>query len=153
MSPMLPHSVIQGELVPALNAHARRRNLGRAYPELRTAFGGAAQVTDISFYAAWRVPRIVRKAEPTLLSIAPDIAVQILSTGQTLDELRRKLRHSLKHGSKLGWLIHPIRKVLWVLRPRQKATLLKSGDTLEGEEVLAGFAIPIDEMFGWLDQS
>jgi Uma2 family endonuclease len=34
MPPKLPHSVIQGELLMALNAFARPRKLGRAYPEL-----------------------------------------------------------------------------------------------------------------------
>jgi hypothetical protein len=38
------------------------------------------------------------------------------------------------------------------LRPRQKAQLLKAGDVLSGESILSGFFLPVDEIFGWLDQ-
>ena len=153
MSPMLPHSVIQGELLVSLNSFARPRKLGRAYPELRAVFGGEAQVPDISFYVTERLPKLVRGEEPSRISMPPDIAVEIASPGQTMAELRLKLRHSLIHGSKLGWLIRPIREEVWVLRPRRKAECLKSGDVLSGEDVLPGFALPLDEIFGWLDQA
>jgi Uma2 family endonuclease len=152
MSPMLPHNVIQIELASALNHFARPRKLGRAYTELRAVFGGEAQVPDVSFYVTERVPGFVRGEEPPLLTSPPDIAVEILSPDQTLTELRVKLRHSLKRGSKLGWLIHPIREEFWVLRPGRKAQLLKPDDLLSGEDVIPGFTLPVEELFSWLDQ-
>jgi Uma2 family endonuclease len=152
MSAGLRHSMIQGELFSTLNTFARPRKLGRAYIELRAVFGGAAQVPDVSFFVTDRIPKFIRGEEIPLLSTPPDIVVEILSPGQTIGELRIKLRHSLKHGSKLGWLIHPTREEIRVLRPRQKAELLKAGDVLSGEGVLPGFSLPVEEIFGWLDQ-
>jgi Uma2 family endonuclease len=149
MSPKFPHSVIQGELLMALNTFARPRKLGRAYPELRAVFGGAARTPDVSFYKSDRIPKPIFDEDVLL---PPDIAIEILSTGQTVAELRLKLRHSLKHGSKLGWLIHPARKQIHVIRPGKKSQLLKIGDLLSGEDVLPGFSLSLEEIFGWLDQ-
>jgi Uma2 family endonuclease len=149
MSPKLPHSVIQSELLLALNTFARPRKLGRVFPELRAVFGGSAQVPDLSFYAAHRVPKVVGDEDVT---IPADIAVEILSPGQTVGELRLKLRHSLRHGSRLGWLIQPSRKRIHVLRPGQKSRILKVGDDLSGEDVLPGFLLSLEEIFGWIDQ-
>ncbi len=152
MSPLFPHSVIQGELVTVLNAFARPRRLGRACPELRAVFGGAAQVPDVSFYSADHLPRFRRGQPAPLFTTPPDLTIEILSPGQTVGELRRKIRHSLKHGSRLGWLIEPIGERVGVLRPGQKIETLKVGDQLTGEPVLPDFAIAIDTIFGWLEE-
>jgi Uma2 family endonuclease len=152
MSPVFPQSVIQRELVAALNSFARPKKLGAAYPELRAVFGRSAQVPDVSFYLKGRLPRFVRGQEPPLIAIAPDITGEILSPGQSVKELRTKIRDAIKHGSKLGWLIDPIRETIGVLRPGRKIEVLKAGDLLIGDDVLPGFSLPIDEIFGWLDQ-
>ena len=152
MSPMFPHSVIQTELCSRLNGFAHPRKLGRALTELRGVFGGASQVPDISFLIMEHVPKYTRGEEPTNSLIAPDISVEIFSPGQKMAELRAKIRHALKHGTKLGWLIHPTREFVEVHRPGRKVEVLRVGDMLLGEDVLPGFALPVDEMFGWLDQ-
>jgi Uma2 family endonuclease len=152
MSPQFPHSIIQGELVTALNAFARPRKLGRAFPELRAVFGRSAHVPDVSFFVTNRLPSYTRGQEAPLIAIPPDITIEILSPGQTSKELWAKIRQSLKHGSKLGWLIDPIREKISVLRPGRKIETRKIGDTLSGENVLPGFVLPLSEIFGWLEQ-
>jgi Uma2 family endonuclease len=152
MSPTLPHSVIQGELLSVLNGFARPKKLGSAYPELRAVFGGAAQVPDVSFYLTGRLPKFVRGQEPPLIEIPPDITAEILSPGQTANELRRKIRHAIKHGTKLGWIFDSTREQVGVLRPGRKIEILKAGDLLNGGDVLPEFALSIEEIFGWLDQ-
>ena len=149
MAPKLPHSVIQGELLMTLNAFARPLKLGRAYPGLRAVFGGNARVPDVSFYSTARVPRPILDED---VLIPPDLAIEIHSPGQTVGELRLKLRHSLKHGSRLAWLILTRRRRIHVLRRGQKVQILEPGDVLGGEDVLPGFSLPLDEIFGWLDQ-
>ncbi len=153
MSPMLPHSIIQTELASKLNGFARPTKLGRAYTELRWTFGGQSQVPDVSFFVPDRTPKFVRGERARAVLYPPDIVVEILSQGQTLAELRAKIRHALRHGSQLGWLIHPIREVAYVLRPARAAEPKQSGDLLPGEHALPGFDLAIDEIFGWLDGS
>ncbi len=152
MSPMLPHSVIQGELLSALNAFARPRKLGRAYPELRAVFGGEAQVPDVSFYSTERMPKFVRGEETPFLDEPPDISAEILSPGQTFKETERKILHAIQHGTKLGWIFDSAQERIGVVRPGRKIEILKKGDLLSGEDVLPEFSLTVDEIFGWLDQ-
>jgi Uma2 family endonuclease len=152
MSPMLPHSVIQGELLAALNQFARPRKLGRAYPELRAVFGGSALVPDIAFYAPERLPKIVRGRASPPISLVPDLIVEIRSPGQSLVELRRKIRHAIRHGSSLGWLIDPGVEQVFVIRPGEKSQRLGVGKILDGQPVLPGFSLAIADLFGWLEE-
>jgi len=43
--PQGKHSVIQGELVPAINGVVKCKRIARAFPELRCTFGGCWQGT------------------------------------------------------------------------------------------------------------
>ena len=148
MSPKLPHSIIQGEIFSTLNAYARPRKLGRAYTELRAVFGGSARTPDVSYYSAERLAGFVLDEE---IVVPPDIAIEILSPGQSVGELRLKLRHSISHGTKLAWLIHSKAERVHVIRPGQKSVVFMSGEILTGEPVLPGFTLPVAEVFGWLD--
>jgi Uma2 family endonuclease len=152
MSPVFPHSILQVGLANALNAFASPRKLGEAGVEIRSTFGGSSPVPDVSFFARERVPKYGRKQMPPLITYPPDICVEILSPGQRIAKLRRKIRHAIEYGSKLGWLVDPFREEITVFRPGRKAQILKVGDRLSGEDVLPGFSIPIDEIFGWLEQ-
>jgi Uma2 family endonuclease len=153
MTPVYPHSVLQLGLANALNAFAQLRGLGEAGVEIRAVFGGSSPVPDVSFFVAERVPQYVRKQMPSLITYPPDICVEILSPGQRTTKLRRKIRHSLKHGSRLGWLVDMFVEEIAVLRPGRRAQVLKVGDVLSGEDVLPGFSISLEEIFSWLDRN
>ncbi len=152
MSPNLPHSILQGELYSRLVSVARPGKLGRAFLELRCLFGGEAQVPDISFFTRDRLPKCPPGDDDPVVTSPPDLAIEIRSPGQIVGELKIKLRFAIKHGSRLGWIIHPKLKKVWILRPRARAEILGLGDVLSGEDVLPGFALPLDELFGWLDE-
>ena len=152
MSPRLPHSLIQGELLGALNRHARPLRLGRAYPELRCIFGGTAHIFDLSFFARDRQPDPRNPRDRDEILIPPDLAVEILSPGQTVGELARKLRSVIRRGVRLGWLIDDRKRAVRVFRPNPEPVILRPGDVLDGGDVLPGFALPVAELFGWLDE-
>jgi Uma2 family endonuclease len=44
------HSVIQGELVTALNSSLKPEKIARAFPELRCTFGGRSTVPDVTVF-------------------------------------------------------------------------------------------------------
>ncbi len=56
-TPQGKHSVIQGELVPAINGVVKRRRVARAFPELRCTFGDRSTVPDIAVFLWNRIPR------------------------------------------------------------------------------------------------
>ena len=153
MTPVYPHNVLQLGLANALNTFAQPKGLGEAGVEVRAVFGGSSPVQDVSFFVAERVPQYGRKQMPSVINYPPDISVEILSPGQRSARVRRKIRHSLKHGSKLGWLVDMFLEEIAVLRPGRRAQILKVGDDLSGEDVLPGFSISLEEIFSWLDRN
>jgi Uma2 family endonuclease len=83
------------------------------------------------------------------LETAPDLAVEVLSPGNTPREMEIKLAEYAKAGVKLVWYVDPERKEVDVYpkgNPKQKKTLAVDG-TLDGGEVLPGFSLPVAKIF------
>src|SRR5262249_8450106 len=107
VSPPLPHSVITTDLAPQINAFARPARLGRALTELRGSFGGESFVPDICFFARGRLPKDSRGRYADRVPAAPDLIIEIISPGQTVEKLSARLTRCLQKGVRLGWLIQP----------------------------------------------
>ena len=152
MSPRWNHAIIQPDLAASINAFARPRGMGRAVTELRCTYGGESHVFDLTFWAQDRIPDPAAREAVGGIPTPPDLAVEILSPGQTVGELSRKLRSAIRRGVRLGWLVDDRRRQVHVLRPGVRARVLEVGAVLDGGEVLPGFALSVAEIFGWLDE-
>ena len=150
MSPKLPHSIIQGELFFAITCHTKAKRQGRAYPELRCEFGGSSHIFDLCYFAQERMPDPTSPADRDQIEVPPDLAIEILSPGQTVGELKRKLRSAIRRGVRIGWLIDEARRQVEIVRPGRRARVLEHGDVIDGEDVLPGFCLALDEMLGWV---
>ncbi len=78
---------------------------------------------------------------------APDLAVETMSPGDTVYEVDEKVQEWLAAGTKEVWVINPGQRTVTVYRPDNTATRLKSGDHLDGGDVIPGFQIPVAEIF------
>jgi Uma2 family endonuclease len=150
VSPKTTHSVLQMMLGSHILNYAMPRKLGRPYPELRCTYGGESIVHDLCFFERGRIPRDEHGRLVDDVLLPPDLAIEILSPGQTVKNLGAKLSCSMDRGVRLGWLIQPRRSKVFVFRPDRPVEALELGGTLQGEDVLPGFALPLAEMFGWL---
>lgn len=150
VSPSLPHGAIATDLASAINSFARPARLGRAFVEVRCSFGGESFVPDICYFLQDQLPSDDRGELAERACLPPDLAIEILSPGQTVSRPSKRLARCVRKGVRLGWLIQPRRRRVYVMRPGQLPQMLEVGDVLGGEEVLPGFALPLDELFGWL---
>lgn len=76
--------------------------------------------------------------------IVPDLAVEIVSPGDTYTEVAEKVEEYLQAGVRLVWVVDPKRRTV-TLYPG--ANTLKEEDLLPGGEVLPGFAVPVSRLF------
>src|SRR5206468_1626606 len=81
-----------------------------------------------------------------ILDRAPDLAVEVLSKGNTRAEMDRKLREYFAAGVRLVWLIDPKTRTARVHTSPEEMTRLGEGDTLDGGDVLPGFALPLRDL-------
>jgi len=88
-------------------------------------------------------------AEP-IAGLAPDLAVEMLSKGNTKKEMSRKRHDYFFAGVRLVWLIDPSRRTVEVWTAPDQSVLLTEEQTLDGGHVLPGFSLPVKQIFAAL---
>lgn len=136
-------------LSSALFAVVNAQKLGALF-DSSTAFkmkNGNKRSPDISFFAKERLQGMT-ELPSSFLDGAPDLAVEVLSPGNTVEEIHDKLVEYFENGTRLVWIIHPSEHYVLVYRSAQEPDrLLKSVDSLDGEEVIPGFTFPVADLF------
>ncbi|MFO0892001.1 MAG: Uma2 family endonuclease [Isosphaeraceae bacterium] len=107
---------------------------------------GLLRAPDVAFTSWATLPggKVPTAAIPQL---APDLAVEVLSKGNTRAEMARKLRDYLQAGVRLVWMIDPRTRVVRVHTAPDRFSELKPGQTLDGGDVLPGFRVAVAELF------
>ena len=77
----------------------------------------------------------------------PDIAVEVISPGDRANEVLAKSQDWLQAGCGLVWVVDPETRTVTVYRSRSDIAVLTVADTLDGGDVLPGFAVPVAEIF------
>ena len=109
---------------------------------------GLVRLPDACFIPRDRLPGGKRPKEP-IPGLVPDLAVEVLSKGNTRAEMARKLREYFEAGTRLVWMVDPKARTVRVHTgpTTRQSTVLKLGDTLDGGDVLPGFAVPVADLF------
>ena len=99
---------------------------------------------DVGFICASRIPDPIPRRG--YASLAPDLAVEVLSPDDRPGEVLAKVADWLTAGSRLVWVIDPERRSARVCREDGSETLLGEEESLIGEDVLPGFACPLRQI-------
>jgi Uma2 family endonuclease len=103
-------------------------------------------IPDVAFIS-WSRLRGRKYPEEPIPDLVPDLAVEILSKGNTPEEMLRKLKDYFLAGVRLVWFVDPEERVVDVYTAPDESTRLVEGDTLDGGDVLTGFRLPLNELF------
>jgi Uma2 family endonuclease len=112
---------------------------------MRIAFG-QVRIPDVAFYSWDHFPSRLLPYE-AILSVVPDLAVEVLSEGNTPKEMERKRREYFAAGAKLVWMVDPDKRTVDVYTAVDQFTTLDESQTLDGGTVLPGFALSIRAWF------
>jgi Uma2 family endonuclease len=107
---------------------------------------GLVRVPDISFLAWDRLPGGALPDEP-VAGVVPDLAVEVLSEGNTRAEMERKLQDYFKAGVRLVWIIQPKTETAAAYTSPTKSRRVGKEQALDGGGVLPGFSQPLKELF------
>jgi len=152
MSPKFWHAALQGAMHGRLRAWAETR--GRVGPEWRfwlTPPGERERylVPDVAFLSYERLARseIAAAQEP---HVAPELAVEIISPSERPDHMAHKVDVYLRSGTLVVLQIDPARRTATV-HDASGVRVLRDGDTFT-HAALAGFSLPLAELFAELDR-
>jgi Uma2 family endonuclease len=141
-------AVIAGLLITFLNNFVLPRKLGIVSAPDGTVrlFPGLVRIPVVAFASWARLPggKLPKAAIPAL---APDLAVEVISKGNTKAEMARKLGEYFRAGVRLVWLVEPKTRTVRVYTAADQFTVLKPGQILNGGDVLPGFTVRVDELF------
>jgi Uma2 family endonuclease len=90
-----------------------------------------------------------RQTEPpheTWIPIPPDLAVEVLSPTDKPKEISVKVVNYLAVGTTV-WIVDPESEVIKICVPGQKVKTVTADGTLEGGDVLPGFAVAVKDIF------
>jgi Uma2 family endonuclease len=78
---------------------------------------------------------------------APDLAVEVLSPGNTVREINEKVVMYFAAGSRAVWVFNPKKRTTAVYASPSDVCILSEHETLEGGEVLPGFRLELSKLF------
>lgn len=78
---------------------------------------------------------------------APDLAVEVVSPGDSFAEVEEKVFDWLSAGCGMVVVVNPKKRTATVYRSRTDIVVLTEEDALDGEDVVPGWRLPVREIF------
>lgn len=143
------HGRIGMELAVPLGYYVKSQRLGKLYLA-ETGFKlrsnpDTVRAPDIAFIRRERVEQAGSVTD--YWNGAPDLAVEVVSPGDTVSEVEEKVKEWLEAGAGMVWIVSPKLKTITVYRSLTDIVTLTEKDTLDGGEVVPSFQIPVAEIF------
>ena len=132
-----------------LSGHVYPNRLGKVYGSNRAFVTvpdspATSRMPDVSFLS------VERAGQPDLFGMlydgSPDLAVEIISPGNTIPEIERKIAEYLASGSKAAWVISYTAHTLTVHIADTPPHTLTDADTVDGADYLPGFTCPVADL-------
>jgi Uma2 family endonuclease len=110
---------------------------------------GLVRAPDVSYISSYRLGKIRlndrRKPYP---HVAPNLAVEVISAGNTKKEMERKLSEYFEAGVQLVWFVYPYPEEVKVYTSPKRSRTVKHPQVLGGGRVLPGLEISLATLFG-----
>ena len=142
------HGGIAANLVAALHPYVRQNNLGQIMVE--TGYNlerdpDTVRAPDVSFIRAERVsPEGLPRG---FVTGAPDLAVEVVSPSDTAAEVEAKVHDYLRSGTQRVWVVYSSTRRIVTYSVDGSVRWYHEGDSLQDEELLPGFSLPLREIF------
>lgn len=100
---------------------------------------------DVAFVTAERTA--AQERPEGFFEGAPDLAVEVVSPTDAGEAIEAKVLDYLDAGTRQVWVVYPRRRTVRVVESRQVSRILGADDTLDGGDLLPGFAVRVGELF------
>ncbi|MGI9091182.1 MAG: Uma2 family endonuclease [Gemmatimonadaceae bacterium] len=143
------HGAVTDELESRISYFVRENKLGRVFAA-ETGFilaEGTVRGIDISFVGNEKIAEF--GIPDKFFPVAPDLAIEVISPGNTFGEIQDKIEEYISAGTKLIWIVYPKQKMVQIYRRDNLINILREDDTLDGEDVLPNFKLKLSEIFNF----
>jgi Uma2 family endonuclease len=139
----------EAEIAMQLRIWAKRERSGTTFSS-STGFrlpNTAVRSPDAAWMKRSRLARIPARQRKGFIPACPEFVLELRSPTDALQDLPAKMQEYLDNGARLGWLIDPESRHVYVYRPDAPVERLDSPDTISGDPVLRGFVLDLREIW------
>jgi Uma2 family endonuclease len=145
------HGVLTFEFAALLRNHIRAHKQGQGFGA-ETGFKLSENpdtilAPDVAYISAEHAKPLTDK----FVDGAPDLAIEVVSPGNSANEINEKTALYFHAGTRQVWIVYPNTRTIYVYTSATKVTILSGADILDGSDVLPGFRLPLTDLFGVLD--
>ena len=79
--------------------------------------------------------------------LCPDFVLELMSRTDRLKRVKGKMPEYIANGARLGWLIDPYKKNVYIYRPGEPVQQLENPTSISGDPVLKGFVLNLAEIW------
>jgi Uma2 family endonuclease len=112
-----------------------------------TLSNDAVRAADVAWISKERWETIPEANRKKFARICPDFVAEIKSPSDSVRDLENKMREWLENGCRLGWLIDPEDRQVYVYTPSQPDPPALPLGEVNGAGVLPGLEIDLNEIF------
>jgi Uncharacterized protein conserved in cyanobacteria len=142
------HGAVSARLGALLLNCVDRQKLGDVY-DSSTGFRLGPDLLlspDVSFVSNARLKKILIAPDKFLFG-APDLAIEVISPGDRIQQVHRKLDRYFEHNTRLVWWVNWAKQQVHIYTPDSVGALTRSTDILSGGDVLPGFKCRLSRIF------
>jgi Uma2 family endonuclease len=144
------HGDVTGKVYRPLAGHVEAHRLGKVvvgdvgFVLALPSDPERVRAPDVAFISTRKLPD--GRLPQGFVAGAPDLAVEVLSPSENPVEVQQKVRDYLEAGTRLVWVVAPRARTVTVYRPDGSARLVREPESLDGEDVVPGLAIPLADL-------
>jgi Uma2 family endonuclease len=137
------------EITAQLQLWAKRDRSGVAF-DSSTGFtlpNGATRSPDAAWVKRTHLARLTPEQKEKFLPLCPDFVIELRSPSDPLKLVQGKMREYIANGARLGWLVDPLERRVYVYRPRTAVKRLDRPAHLSADPVLLGFVLDLSSIW------
>ncbi|MEO8271967.1 MAG: Uma2 family endonuclease [Aureliella sp.] len=136
-----------------ISLYLRTHDLGRVLGAdgMLKILPGMVKLPDISFISWSRFPNTKLPSRP-VPALIPDLAVEVLSDGNSMREMTNKLEMYFDAGVRLVWYVEPKSRSATMWQQRDQAQPIAIDGDLDGCDILPGLSISLQQIFQQADR-
>jgi Uma2 family endonuclease len=108
---------------------------------------GADRSPDAAWVSQERLAQLTPEQKRKFVPLCPDFVVELLSYTDSLAATRAKMAEYIENGARLGWLIDPDARRVFVYRPGAPIEELKDVTRVSADPELPGFTLDLHDIW------
>ena len=137
------------EITGQLVIWTKQDGIGAAF-DSSTGFklpNGADRSPDAAWVQKSRLAVLTQEEKEKFLPLCPDFVIELLSPSDELEEVKAKMDEYIENGARLGWLLEPRSRRVYVYRPGESVIMIENTGQISGEPELPGFVLNLREIW------